>query len=132
MTENLYHGHLSEHGVNQVEHQLVFCWSILQQCENRQKTSRLAIAMGTIDDWMRVFLTGAIWVFLFLLLGSPQSKSAKTRPAPLGANAAVWLLWGLFFGLFSAFYWKSFQRPLVFVTAPALLGGFVANWVSRT
>jgi hypothetical protein len=104
---------------------------MLQQCENRQKPSRLDIVMGTIDDWMRVFLTGAIWVFLMLLIGSPKSKGAKTRPALLGTNVWVWLSWGLFIGLFSVFYWKAFQRPLVFVTTPALVGGFVAGWVSR-
>jgi hypothetical protein len=95
------------------------------------KPSRLDIAMGTFDDWMRVFLTGAVWVFLMYLIGSPKRRSAKTTPALLGTNAGVWLLWGLFMGLFSVFYWKAFHRPLVFVTTPALLGGFVAAWVSR-
>lgn len=102
-----------------------------QLCENRQKASRLDTAMGTIDDWMRVFSTGAIWAFLMLLIDSPKGKAAKTRPALLGSNVWVWLSWGLFFGLFSVFEWKAFQRPLVFLTTPALIGGFVAGWVSR-
>jgi hypothetical protein len=87
--------------------------------------------MGTLEDWMRVFATGSIWVFLMLLFGFPKTKVPNAKPALLGTNAGVWFLWGLFFGLFSVFYWKAFQRPLVFLTAPALVGGFVAGWVSR-
>jgi hypothetical protein len=87
--------------------------------------------MGTMDDWMRVLLTGAIWIFLMLLLGSSKSKGANTRPPLLGTNIWVWFAWGLFMGLFGVFYGKAFQRPLVFLTAPALAGGFIAGWVSR-
>ncbi len=76
-------------------------------------------------------MTGGIWVLLMLLLGSSKSNRAKTRPALLGTNVWVWFSWGLFIGLFSVFYWKAFQRPLVFLTTPALVGGFVAGWVSR-
>ena len=117
--------------LTEVEHPRAFCLSMLQQCENQQKPSRLNIVMRTIGDWPRVFSTGVIWVFLMLLLGSSKSKDANTKPALLGTNAWVWFSWGLFFGLFSVFYWRAFQRPLIFVTTPALVGGFVAGWVSR-
>jgi hypothetical protein len=87
--------------------------------------------MGTIGDWMRVFLFGSFWVFLMLLLPFPKRKTANTKPAFLGTNVWVWISWGLFIGLFNAFYWKAFLRPLVFLTVPVLVGGLVAGWISR-
>jgi hypothetical protein len=85
--------------------------------------------MGTNGDWMRVFLTGVIWVGGLLLLGPDKRDGATVRSAWYRYLAFVSM--GLFVGLLNAFEWRAFHTPLVFLTGVTFLGSLAAIWFSR-
>lgn len=87
--------------------------------------------MGTIDRWMRVVLTGSVWIFLMLLVGAFNVKPSRTKTPLLGTNVYLWVSWGLLIGLLSEFSWGAFQRPLVFVTGTTFVAGLAAGWIGR-
>jgi uncharacterized membrane protein len=88
--------------------------------------------MGTIGDWLLVFIQGGFWwIFtIFLLARSKEFSFLKpTRQIP---DVVFCVLAGLLFGIVSTFsLQRATHRPLVFVTAPVFAGLLITGGESR-
>jgi len=79
--------------------------------------------MGTIGDWLSVFLQGGFWCILTIFLFARSRESSFLKPTGQIRDVLFWVLAGLFFGIVGTFsLQRATHRPLVFVTAPVFAG----------
>jgi len=77
--------------------------------------------VGTIGDWSQIV---AIAVFVGLYEWA-RDMGRKPYPNKLGRSLAGWVLISTALCILLTFSLRAFQVPLVFVTAPAAVGGVI-------
>jgi hypothetical protein len=83
--------------------------------------------MGTISEWFRVLVTGAVWGGIMAWRDASKDPLNKTRRG--------WVLFaldqmaaGLLFGILVVFQWRrAFHQPLVYITAAVVAGMFISG-----
>ena|SRR5271163_2192449 len=83
--------------------------------------------MGTIEDWAQI---AAIAVLVGLYEWA-RDMGRKPYPKKLGRSLAGWVLISTAVCILLTFSLRAFQVPLVFVTAPAGVGGVILRYFAE-
>jgi hypothetical protein len=83
--------------------------------------------VGTIGDWGQIV---GIAVFVGLYEWA-RDMGRKPYPNKLGRSLAGWVLISTALCTWLTFHSQAFRVPLVFITAPAAVGGVILHYFSR-
>ncbi len=89
--------------------------------------------MGTIREWIEVFLACAFLVGANAWISVRRRVSARTKPVWSPKDSVRWALAGLWFGIVYTFgWWRAFHKPLVLITLPLTCVGVIVGWFLPT
>jgi hypothetical protein len=82
--------------------------------------------MGTIRNWLQVVFLGAAWGGFMLYWSTRMRTVGGMKWPPSFAQIVSLSLLSLWFGIVVTFSWiRAFHPPLVFITAPSLIGALI-------
>jgi hypothetical protein len=83
--------------------------------------------VGTIEDWGQIV---AIAVLVSLYEWA-KDMGRKPHPNKLGRSLAGWVLISIALCIWLTFQLRAFRVPLVFITAPAAVGGVTLRYFAE-
>jgi hypothetical protein len=86
--------------------------------------------MGTTSEWVQVLLAGGFWGGFMAWVFARRRASANLKRWHI-VDVLMWALAGLWFSLVTTLRWRSFHRPIVFVTVAAIAGVLLVGWFRR-
>jgi hypothetical protein len=83
--------------------------------------------MGTVHDWFRVLIVGAIWGGFMGWMSSGPLMLVKPPRLYLRMRIMVCVLAGLVYGLVDTFNGRAFRPPLLFLFIGIVVGALVVG-----
>jgi len=87
------------------------------RCSNRSVALDYKANMGTVREWIEVFVAGAFYAAWMLVWMGRQRRRDDLRPVLHIDDVLAWAPMGLWFGIVTTFHWqRAFHMPLLLIT----------------